>query len=105
MKEDHFNGLTPAEAERLAILAEEAGEIVQVVMKALRHGLDYRHPDTGESNRAAIARELGDLEAIQALMIEAHDLNPFDIDAARARKKRKLGRWTHHQSDSHFGAD
>jgi len=27
-KMEHFNKLTPAEAERLAILAEEAGEIV-----------------------------------------------------------------------------
>ena len=31
--QDHFNGLTHAEAERLAMLAEEAAEVIQVVGK------------------------------------------------------------------------
>jgi hypothetical protein len=29
----HFNGLTPAQAERLAMLAEEAAEVIQVIGK------------------------------------------------------------------------
>ena len=33
-----FNGLTPAEAERLALLMEECGEVVQIIGKVLRHG-------------------------------------------------------------------
>ena len=33
-----FNELSPAEVERLAILAEEMGEAIQVIGKVLRHG-------------------------------------------------------------------
>jgi hypothetical protein len=40
----HFNGLTPAEAERLALLAEECGEVIQAIGKVLRHGYESRHP-------------------------------------------------------------
>ena len=36
--DDHFNNLTPGEAERLAILAEECGEVIQIIGKILRHG-------------------------------------------------------------------
>lgn len=99
---DHFNRLTPAEAERLAILAEECGEIVQIVSKALRHGLDFHHPDTGETNRAAIMREIGDLNAICARMVKAGDIQPAPILAASNSKDAKLPRWTHHQPDSTF---
>lgn len=103
MSTEHFNKLSPAEAERLAILAEECGEIVQIIMKAMRHGLDFHHPDTGETNRAAIARELGDLDAICARMVAANDINPLQIKVASQRKDQKLAQWTHHQPDSHFG--
>lgn len=34
---ENFNGMTPAETERLAILVEECGEVVQIGMKILRH--------------------------------------------------------------------
>lgn len=43
----HFNGLSPAEAERLAILAEECSEVVQKVCKTLRNGYESTHPDGG----------------------------------------------------------
>jgi len=42
--EKHFNGLSPAEAERLALLAEECGEVVQAVCKVLRHGYESTNP-------------------------------------------------------------
>jgi NTP pyrophosphatase (non-canonical NTP hydrolase) len=96
----HFNGLTPAEAERLAILAEECGEIVQIVMKALRHGLDFHHPDTGETNRLAIAREIGDLNAIVWRLVSAGDLDSGIMADSAESKNAKLPRWTHHQPDS-----
>lgn len=35
---EHFNQLSPAEAERLALLSEELGEAQQAIGKILRHG-------------------------------------------------------------------
>ena len=42
---EHFNKLTPAEDERLAMLAEECAEVIQIVSKIQRHGYDSWHPD------------------------------------------------------------
>lgn len=62
MHTQNFNELTPAETERLAILAEEMGETIQVIGKILRHGYDSRNPlegKTGWTNRANLEKELG----------------------------------------------
>jgi hypothetical protein len=54
---DHFNRLTPAEAERLALLLEELGEAQQIIGKILRHGYESYHPDDPETtNRTLLAR-------------------------------------------------
>lgn len=60
MKE-HFNKLTPGQAEALAILAEECAEVVQAVGKILRHGLDSQHTHVpGLTNVVSLEQELGD---------------------------------------------
>ena len=50
---DHFHGLSPAEAERLYVLAEECAEVVVVVNKILRHGYESYNPHQSDlgSNR------------------------------------------------------
>lgn len=58
---EHFNRLTPAEAERLALLAEECGEVIQAIGKVLRHGFESTHPDGGPTNRESLERECGDV--------------------------------------------
>lgn len=98
---EHFNDLSPAEAERLAMLAEEAGEIVHVIGKILRHGFDRRNPlEDGQSNRGLLQSEIGDFQAVVARMVKADDLDADDIGAAQSIKHQKLPRWTHHQPDS-----
>lgn len=97
----HFNRLSPAEAERLAMLAEEAGEIVQAVGKVLRHGYSSRHPDGGRDNRHHLRREVDDLRAVIGLMEAAGDLPPINSDVADEiildeATRRKL-RYAHHQ--------
>lgn len=42
----HFNDLEPGEAERLAILAEEAGELIHAIGKILRYGYESHNPDS-----------------------------------------------------------
>lgn len=94
-----FNKLTPAEAERLAILSEECGEIVQVIGKILRHGYDSCHPSDPKKiiNRRLLEKEIGDLGAITCLMINQCDVDDEAIVNATNEKAAKLPKWTHHQ--------
>lgn len=96
---EHFNQLTPAQAERLAILAEEAGEIVQAVGKILRHGYASTHPNGGPDNRGSLTKEVGDLFATVALMVDAGDLNEDAVEQAADDKLANGGRYHHHQEE------
>ena len=94
-----INGLSPAQAERLAMLAEECGEVIQVIGKILRHGYASFHPDRPHVfNNELLARELTDLFAV-ANMIHARDRVFFygteDLDRAWAKKLR----YAHHQEE------
>ena len=91
-EQSHFNGLTPAEAERLAMMAEECCEVVQACMKIFRHGYESHHPnDPLTSNRVILTEEFADVEAVAVLMNDDFaPIDPFD------RVKRKL-QYTHHQ--------
>ncbi len=91
-----FNNLSPAEAERLAMLAEEASEVVQGVCKILRHGYASYHPDNPQlDNRALLMNELADLNAVQLLMEGSRDVfrTGDEIERTMARKLT----YTHHQ--------
>jgi len=99
---DHFNNLTPAEAERLAMLAEECGEVIQVIGKILRHGYESCHPNDQhqQTNRSLLSGELIDLLAVVDLMENRDDLNappgrPTAADYGSA-VRRKL-KYAHHQ--------
>lgn len=92
---EHFNRLTPAEAERLAMLAEEAGEIVQVVGKILRHGYESHYPGIpSETNRDLLANEVCDFLAVVQMMDEDFNVGGgLEPDDAIAKKLR----FAHHQ--------
>ena len=95
---DHFNGLTPAQAERLAMLAEECGEVIQIVGKILRHGYDSRHPsDHTITNRGLLGRELTDLYAVASVLCrdDVPEGSYHDQDRAWAKKLR----YAHHQEE------
>jgi hypothetical protein len=88
---NHFNGLSESEAERLAILIEECGEVVQAACKTLRHGYESTNSKAaigrqGETNREALERELGDLSHTVNRMGDADDINQSAI-ASRAESK------------------
>lgn len=87
------NGLTLAEAERLAILAEECGEVVQIAMKILRHGKDY-HP---VSNSVLLARELGHVQWIINLMISNGDFEEGILLQSERLKPDRSKPYLHHQ--------
>ena len=97
---DHFNGLTPPQAERLALLAEECGEVVQAVAKILRHGYESFHPDGGPPNRSLLEIEIGHVEHAIFRMHEAEDTDPLHVLDSVEAKAKKIGRYLHHQADA-----
>jgi len=93
----HFNNLTPAEAERLALLAEECGELVQAVTKILRHGYESHHPVSHANNRETLHREMGDVRAAMLILCEAGDTEKKIIHEYADAKLKKVGKFLHHQ--------
>lgn len=97
MTAPQFNGLMPAEHERLAMLAEEAAEVVQIVGKILRHGYESKHPDNmnGPTNRQMLENEIADFYAIAGVMEDLKDVTVEGEAVRQAIKKKR--RYTHHQ--------
>lgn len=95
----HFNKLTPAQDERLAILLEEMGEAQQIIGKILRHGYKNYHPKDNEKtpNSTLLARELGHVWAAIQLLIEPQDISGFIMETSRAEKHNDIKQWLHHQ--------
>ena len=95
---DHFNQLTPAQAERLAMLAEECAEVIQVVGKILRHGYDSYHPENRTfSNRDLLHQELTDLFAVQNEIYAQDRILLPNSETVKAAWDKKL-RYAHHQA-------
>ncbi len=94
---EHFNELTPAEHERLALLMEECGEVVQIIGKILRHGYESRHPNGGPTNRGLLMKELGDVHAAQRLLIKADDIAYAKIREHSLEKQETVAQYLHHQ--------
>lgn len=97
---NHFNRLTEAETERLAILAEECSEVIQVIGKILRHGYESRNPtiSNSETNRKLLERELGDLIHAQQRVEASGDVNTLSITEQAASKAERIRNYLHHQA-------
>lgn len=96
---EHFNGLGPAEAERLALLAEELGEATQAIGKILRHGYESRNPYlmNGPTNREALEKEVADVYVAARMMFDAGDLRRLACAGHEERKTEAVQRFLHHQ--------
>jgi hypothetical protein len=87
--------LTEAEIERLDLLQEEAGEIVQAASKIKRFGRDSTY--RGPSNIEHLESEIGGLCAILSLMAAAGDIKEENCSAAEILKLATIGKYTKHQ--------
>lgn len=97
-----FANLTEAERERLEMLIEEAGEIITIATKVLRHGYDNHHPDDAATitNRVQLEREVLDLQTVYTRMMGEGDVSSDNLLVdLNAEWKRKLF-WTRHQKGS-----
>jgi NTP pyrophosphatase (non-canonical NTP hydrolase) len=97
----HFNQLGPAEAERLSLLLEECGEVIQIVGKIQRHGYESFNPNdaSATTNRALLERELGDLRHALSRMCFSGDVNEREIGKHQESKAKRIGPYLHHQWD------
>lgn len=97
---DNFNQLTPAETERLAMLAEECAEVIHVIGKILRHGYESYHPqDPNVTNRDLLEDEVNDLHAVLHMMRENRDADfPVTSMWVAGRVQRKM-QYSHHQNN------
>lgn len=101
MKTEHFNKLSEAEQERLAILCEECAEVQQIVCKILRHG--YESDNNGklpETNRQMLERELGDLIHAANRMFSIGDLSGLRVAARANSRPEHVKPYLHHQGST-----
>lgn len=89
-----YNQLSDAEVERLVILAEECGEVIQAVGKILRHGWQDGNK---YHRRAQLELELGDVVALVAMMEEARDIDGDKILRRSFEKLEIIKQYLHHQ--------
>lgn len=105
-QERFSNGLTAAQAERLALLLEELGEAQQAIGKILRHGYESHNPTSASlspSNREALEAELGHVRHAMDRMTSAGDVNMLAIEDAKKIKADRISRWLHHQAPEQGG--
>lgn len=92
----------PALSERLALIAEEAAEVIQVVGKTLRHGLDSYSPldPLQYDNVERLEQEIGDfLCAVEKMVNSEEGLSIRRINAAIARKRENGKKYLHYQDN------
>lgn len=90
--------LTNAELERLAVLSEECGEVIQVIGKIIRHEYEAIGPE-GEKydNRKALEEEIGHINFMVWLMIENSDVKQKRIDYSTQQKSSTIWKYLRHQ--------
>jgi NTP pyrophosphatase (non-canonical NTP hydrolase) len=77
------------EEERLVMLIEECGEVVQAATKILRFGYESSYDD-GIVNRLKLEREIGDVCAVLALMLDAGDIDSRRVETFSSDKQEKI---------------
>jgi hypothetical protein len=94
-----FNNLTPAQMERLDMLAEECAEVIMAIAKIKRHGLHNWHPENPKrTNIMDLNRELQDVGAVMWALFQDGVMPMYAEMPPRERWENKL-KWTHHQGD------
>jgi len=78
--------MTPRNRETLVIAQEECAEVIQVISKIQRFGID-------DANRQKLTAEVGDLLCMVDLMIE-QNLIDADLTPAIEAKRTKLKKWS-----------
>lgn len=88
---------TPAEAELLDLLIEEAAEVIQRATKMKRFGVLEVEPGQPLSNMARLSHEIGDFSAVMARCADAGLVAEVLVLSGALAKEEKLHRYLQHQ--------
>jgi len=72
--------------EILDLLQEECGEVIQMVSKARRFGLDEKRED--------LIKELGDVSLLIELLHAYQLFTHHELNQAKLKKSKKLAKWS-----------
>jgi NTP pyrophosphatase (non-canonical NTP hydrolase) len=72
--------------ETLVITQEECAEVIQVISKIFRFGL--------EENDHSLETEIGDLLCMVDLLMEQRIIDPYKLEIAKHAKRNKLKKWS-----------
>lgn len=98
---EHINKLTNAELERLSVLAEECGELIQAINKIIRHGYDSYDPTRDHcGNRIDLSYEAADVTQAIKMINKAGDTNYPSFERRLEERPNKLKRYLHYQPKS-----
>ena len=76
------------------ILQEECAEVIQIVSKIRRFGIDEIHLKRGMSNREMLCEEVGDVLCMVELLRELEIIDDTSIQSAVQNKRKKLEQWS-----------
>lgn len=87
-----------ATKELLICVAEEAGEITQMVGKILRFGFDSYHPNDPDKvdSRTRLNQELSDMLVLIDLLVYENIIDAGDITKLKEAKRAKLAKFLQH---------
>ena len=80
--------------EIMNILQEEAAEVIQMISKCRRFGIDTMQLKSGLSNRVCLTEEIGDLLAMIDLLQVHGVVTETDLMTAKENKFIKLKKWS-----------
>lgn len=78
----------------LDILQEECAELIQMVSKCRRFGIDEHHLKSNIPNRDRLTEEIGDVLAMINLCISYNIVNKSAVTSAQENKINKLKKWS-----------
>lgn len=81
---------SPYEREVLTILIEECAEVQQRASKMLRFGVAEIQPGQPLTNRERLSVEIGDLQALFDMAMEAGLVSTYEVIRATRKKQEKL---------------
>jgi NTP pyrophosphatase (non-canonical NTP hydrolase) len=82
------------ETEVMDILQEECAEVIQMISKCRRFGIDNQHLKADRPNREKLTEEIGDLLCMIQLAQEFGIVDADAVQAASVRKQEKLRVWS-----------